>query len=38
MVDVLLDIPLRDGEDRPTTLRDHLDRVALVVVFVRHYG
>ena len=27
MVDVLLDIPLRDGEDRPTTLRDHLGRV-----------
>lgn len=38
MADALLDAPLRDGDGRLTTLRDHLVQVALVVVFVRHYG
>ena len=38
MVDALLDASLRDCDDRPTALREHLGRVALVVVFVRHYG
>ena len=34
----ILDAPLRDAGDVPTTLRACMGEAGLVAVFVRHYG
>lgn len=34
----LIDLPLHDESERPTTLRAHLGRRATLATFVRYYG